>query len=83
LSVTQVRHPRGRLDRPPGTVRGWLRAFARRTGTLQGDAVTWTVQLGEGPSLPRPCGRPFTDALAALACAANAYVLRSAGSHQS
>jgi hypothetical protein len=65
-----------RLDRPPGTVRGWLRAFARRTGTLHGVGVTWTVELGDGPWMPRPSGRPFAVALQALACAARAYVLR-------
>jgi hypothetical protein len=65
-----------RLDRPPGTVRGWLRAFTRRTGTLRGVGVTRTIELGDGPWMPRPSGPPFTDALDALACAARAYVLR-------
>ena len=65
-----------RLDRPPGTVRGWLRAFARRTDTLSRVGVTWTEQLGDGPWMARPSGRPFADALDALASAARAYVLR-------
>ena len=65
-----------RLDRPPGTVRGWLRAFTRRTGTLRCLGVTSTVQLGDGPWMPRPAGRPFADALEALARAARACGLR-------
>ena len=65
-----------RLDRPPGTVRGWLRAFARRTETLHSIGVTRTVELDDGPWMPRPSGRPFADALEALACAARACVLR-------
>lgn len=64
------------LDRPPGTVRGWLRAFARRTDTLRCLGVTWTVQLGDAPWMARASGQPFADALDALASAARAYVLR-------
>lgn len=65
-----------RLDRPPGTVRGWLRAFARRTQSLSGCAVSWTVKLGDGLATPRPSGSGFVDAVQALACAARAWVLR-------
>lgn len=65
-----------RLDRPPGTVRGWLRAFARRTDTLRRVGVTWTDQLGDGPWMARPAGRPFEDALDALASAGRACMLR-------
>lgn len=65
-----------RLDRPPGTVRGWLRAFARRTDTLRRVGVTWSDQLGDGPWMARLSGRPFADALDALASAARAYALR-------
>ena len=66
-----------RLDRPPGTVRGWLRAFARRSEPLQACAVRWTISLGDGSALPRSwTGAPVASALAALACAARAWVLR-------
>ena len=65
-----------RLDRPPGTVRGWLRAFARRTDTLRRVGINWTDQLGDGPWLARPSGRSFADALDAFASAARAYLLR-------
>jgi hypothetical protein len=65
-----------RLDRPPGTVRGWLRAFARRTDLLSRVGVRCTEQLGDGPWMARPSGRPFADALDALATAARACVLR-------
>lgn len=70
-----------RLDRPPGTVRGWLRAFARCTQVLSGGAVSWTVTLGDGLSTPRPSGSGFVDAVAALACAERAWVLRFGRRH--
>jgi hypothetical protein len=66
-----------RLDRPPGTVRGWLRAFARRSDQLRQCAVRWTIELGDADALPRrPAGSPIADALEALACAARAWLLR-------
>ena len=53
-----------RLDRPAATVRGWLRAFARRSEPLQACAVRWTISLGDGAALPRRwSGRPVADAL--------------------
>jgi len=36
-----------RLDRPPGTVRGWLRAFARRADPLARCGVCWTMTDGD------------------------------------
>lgn len=66
-----------RLDRPPGTVRGWLRAFARRSDLIQQCAVRWTIALGDGDALPRqPTGSPVTDTLEAVARAARAWRLR-------
>jgi hypothetical protein len=70
-----------RLDRPPGTVRGWLRAFARRTQPLSCCGVSWTVTLGDGLSTPRPSGSGFVDAVQALACAARSWVLRFGRGH--
>jgi Domain of unknown function (DUF6431) len=41
-----------RLGRPPGTVRGWLRAAQRRTDELAQCGTLWTIALGE--ETPRP-----------------------------
>lgn len=66
-----------RLDRPPGTVRGWLRAFARRSEPIRRCAVRWTIALSDADALPRLLScQPITDALEALACATRAWVLR-------
>ena len=68
-----------RLGRPPGTVRGWLRAFAgRRAPVLASCARRWThaidaLELGEH----RPAaGSPFVEAVDALAVAARACRLQ-------
>ena len=65
-----------RLDRAPGTVRGWLRAFARRTESLYCSGVRWTVALGEDLGRGGSAGSPAADAVEALASAARAFVLR-------
>jgi hypothetical protein len=39
-----------RLDRPPGTVRGWLRAARARAEHLRACAVRWTYTLDPGES---------------------------------
>jgi len=64
-----------RLDRPPGTVRGWVRAFSRRSEALRCCGVRWSVALGDPPE-SRPSGVPVADTLEALAWAARACVLR-------
>jgi hypothetical protein len=64
-----------RPDRPPGTVRGWARAFSRRSDALRCCGVRWSVALGDPPE-SRPSGVPVADALEALAWAARACVLR-------
>jgi len=56
-----------RLGRPPGTVRGWLRAFARRAETVSSCARHWThaidaVSLGGDT----PAGSPLADAVEAI-----------------
>jgi hypothetical protein len=54
------------LDRRPGTVRGRLGAFARRSEPLQACAVRWTISLGDGHALPRSwAGPPVAGALEA------------------
>lgn len=66
-----------RLDRPPGTVRGWLRAFSRRPDLIRRCALSWTVGLSDAHALPRRLtGSATVDALEALACAARAWRLR-------
>jgi len=54
-----------RLDRPPGTVRGWLRAAVHQADTLELCGVRWTVGLGEElgrPRLPDPSLHAALDA---------------------
>ena len=46
-----------RLGRPPSTVRGWLRAAARRAERLGAAALRWTRALNLGRELPGPLGR--------------------------
>jgi hypothetical protein len=58
-----------RLGRPPGTVRGWLRAFARRAKTLHAAAVRWTQALNLAREPARPAGSPLADAVEAIGSA--------------
>jgi len=56
-----------RLGRPPGTVRGWLRAFARRAEEVSSCAQRWThaidaFSLGDSS----PAGSPLADAVEAV-----------------
>jgi hypothetical protein len=57
-----------RLGRPPGTVRGWLRAFARRAEPLRSCARRWAHAI-DGTALgdsSRPGGSPLADAVEAI-----------------
>jgi Domain of unknown function (DUF6431) len=56
-----------RLGRPPGTVRGWLRAFARRAEEVGGCARRWAHAV-DGGSLAesRPAGSLLVDAVDAI-----------------
>lgn len=65
-----------RLGRPPGTVRGWLRAGERRADALADCGTLWTIALGEHTA--RPCTRrsPLQQAVESLASAALAWRLR-------
>jgi hypothetical protein len=64
-----------RLDRPPGTVRGWLRAGARRADALRRCGVRWTIALSE--ELGRPMdGSALHGALDALGTAIVGWRLR-------
>ena len=56
-----------RLERPPATVRGWLRTFARRAEIVASSARRWAhaidvLALGHN----RPVGSPLADAVDAL-----------------
>lgn len=62
-----------RLGRPAGTVRGWLRAFARRAEVVGSCARRWTYAVDaahEGHS--PPAGSPLADAVDAVGTAARA-----------
>ncbi len=65
------------LGRPPGTVRGWLRTFARRADQVASSARRWTHAIdGSGPDRGRPRGSPLIDAVDALGIAARTCRLR-------
>ncbi len=63
-----------RLGRSPATVRGWLRAFARRAETLRCCAVRWACAVD--PQSARSAGSPGTNAVQALGTAARACRLQ-------
>jgi len=65
-----------RVGRPPGTVRGWLRAGRRRTEALRRCGTVWAYALDPEQGRITPAGSPLGDAVEALATAARAYVLR-------
>ena len=66
----------GRLGRPPGTVRGWLRAARRRAELLRCSGVRWAQALDAEQGAILPAGSPLGDAVEALATAARAWTLR-------
>ena len=56
-----------RLGRAPGTVRGWLRAFARGAETVGSCAWRWAHAVDVGScGTHRPTGSPLADAVDAL-----------------
>jgi hypothetical protein len=57
------------LGRPPSTVRGWLRAGARRAETLCAAALRWTRALKPAPEPSKPAGSPLADAVEAIGAA--------------
>ena len=61
-----------RLGRPSSTVRGWLRAFARRAEQVRQVFTTLAASLVTDPPLPAPAGSPAADAVAAVAASAAA-----------
>jgi transposase-like protein len=65
-----------RLGVPKDTVRGWLRRFARDAEAIRAHFSRWAFALDPelGPVLP--AGGVFADAVAVMAVAARAFVLR-------
>jgi hypothetical protein len=65
-----------RLQRPPDTVRGWLRAARRVLEPVRACAARWYVSLDPdcGPVLPQ--GSPLADTVELLMLAARAWHLR-------
>jgi len=71
-----------RLGRPPGTVRGWLRAARARSELLRCCATRFAYALDPG-ELARvtPQGSILADAVEALAIAVRAWTLRFGSQH--
>ena len=65
-----------RLQRPAGTVRGWLRATRRRAGNLRACATRWTLMLDPEAAAVAPVGSELGDAVEAIMLAVRAFVLR-------
>ena len=66
----------GRLGRPPGTVRGLLRAGRARAESLRACATKQAVALDSEPTAITPAGSGLGDAVEAIMLAVRALVLR-------
>jgi hypothetical protein len=65
-----------RLDRPPGTVRGWLRAARANAQSLRVCATRWVVSLDPEPPAVTAAGSELGDVVEAVMLAVRAWVLR-------
>jgi hypothetical protein len=65
-----------RLGVPKDTVRGWLRRFARDAVAIRAHFSRWAFALDPELGLVAPAGGAFADAVAVIAVAARAFVLR-------
>ncbi len=66
-----------RLGRPPGTVRGWLRAARARSESLRACGVRWTYALDQEQLVAvTTTGGELGDAVEAIMLAVRAWVLR-------
>jgi hypothetical protein len=65
-----------RIGRAPGTVRGWLRAFARRAEVVSCSARRWAYAIDASFTPPRPAGSPLADAVEALGAVVRACRLQ-------
>ena len=64
------------LERPPGTVRGWLRAARARFESLRVCANRWVYALDPEMGPVTPAGSALGDAIEALMLVVRARVLR-------
>lgn len=78
LAAIGIGHRRiaGRLGRPPGTVRGWLRTGRARAESLRAYATKQAVALDSEPGAISPAGSGLGDAVEAIMIAVRALVLR-------
>jgi hypothetical protein len=78
LAAGGVGHRRiaARLGRPPGTVRGWLRAGRSRAESLRACATTQAVSLDLELVAVTPAGNALGEAVEAIMLAVRALVLR-------
>ena len=65
-----------RLDRPPATVRGWLRTARAHAQGLRECATRWVACLDPAPGAVTAAGSQLGDAVEALMLAVRAWVLR-------
>jgi transposase-like protein len=65
-----------RLGVPKDTVRGWLRRFARDAEAIRAHFSRWAFALDPELGAVAPAGGAFADAVAVIAVAARAFVLR-------
>jgi hypothetical protein len=72
----------GKLQRPPGTVRGWLRAARQRAGNLRTCATRQLVALDVQVGAVTPAGSELGDAVEAMMLAVRAFRLRFGGVDQ-
>jgi hypothetical protein len=70
-----------RLGRPPGTVRGWLRAARARSELLRCGGARWAYALDPELGRVEPACSPLGDAVEALAIAVRAWTLRFGRQH--
>ena len=66
------------VDRPLGTVRGWLRRFGCRTEAVRGWFTRLLCAVAADPVPPQPAGSGWADAMAAIGAAAQAVRARFA-----
>jgi hypothetical protein len=66
------------LERPLGTVRGWLRRFGGRAEAVRGWFTRLLCAVAVDPVPPEPAGSVWADAVAAITAAAAAVMQRFA-----
>jgi hypothetical protein len=70
-----------RLGRPPGMVRGWLRAARWRSELLRCSGARWAYALDPELGRVEPASSTLGDAIEALAIAARSWTLRFGSLH--